>query len=61
MTEVPVWAAASPGNRKKPELNIAPVLIEKTSYRVNDFFNAFVLLLLLDDLLTQGPFLCCNG
>ncbi len=28
MTEGPVSAAAMPGSRKNPELNIAPVLIE---------------------------------
>ena len=26
-TKGPAWAAASPGRRKKPELNMAPVLI----------------------------------
>jgi len=30
-TDGPAAAAANPGRRKKPELNIAPVLIAKTS------------------------------
>jgi hypothetical protein len=39
ITEGPVSAAAMPGSRKNPELNIAPVLIAYTSYNVSSFFR----------------------
>jgi hypothetical protein len=37
ITEGPVSAAAIPGSRKNPELNMAPVLMAYTSYRVRLF------------------------
>jgi hypothetical protein len=39
ITDGPVSAAAMPGSRKNPELNIAPVLIAYTSYNVSSFFR----------------------
>jgi len=54
-TEGPVRENASPGRIKIPELIIAPVAIQKTSRKVNPFFNSILfspdhLLLLLRDL-----------
>jgi len=39
-TEGPVRENASPGRIKIPELIIAPVAIQKTSRKVNPFFNS---------------------
>ena len=38
-TEEPVCEAANPGNKKKPEENIAPVLMAYTSISVSFFSN----------------------
>jgi hypothetical protein len=37
----PASAVARPGSRKKPELNMAPVLIAYTSNNVSDFSSFF--------------------
>ena len=39
MTDGPVDAAAKPGNRKKPELNMAPVAMTYTSDSCSSFLS----------------------